>query len=169
MFSLGLRRGPRAQVVHPARGRCWRGWMEPGTERGSTALLPPHRCCHLPSLSLSVLHWRRDSLRPSSQGSGSNETFSVNDHVQTIECDRETLKLVRKVRPRRWVIGGTLQTSSRMLGGGRATVNAVGIGPDGHSVPPSSFTVRWLLSSVPQALTSPEDRFCSRQASSRPT
>jgi len=76
--------------------------------------------------------------------------------------------MVGKVRPRGWVIGGTLQTSSRMLGGGRATVNAVGTGPDGHSVRPSSSTVRWRSAPCRKHLKSPEDGFCSRQSSSRP-
>lgn len=58
------------------RGRCWLGWAglgwsEPGTEL-SSALLPAHRCCPLPSLSLSVLCRRRDSIGPSVQGSTSN-------------------------------------------------------------------------------------------------
>lgn len=101
----------RAHTVHLLQRRCWPGRMELGT------LWPPHRCCPLSSLSLRVLHWRRDSIRPSSQGAGS-ETRGVDARVQTVECDRGTVKLVRRVRPRGSVSGGALWTSSRTLGSG---------------------------------------------------
>ena len=158
LFRLGPPSRPAPGRSVCCGDRCRLSWTEPGAEQASTALLPPPRCCHLPSLSLSLLHWRRDSLGPSSR-LGIRRGRGVNDHIRTLQCDRQTLKSVRKVRPRGWVIGGAVQTSSWTLGGGWATVNAVGTGPDGHSAPPASFTLRWCSVPCRKHLKSPGGHF----------
>lgn len=59
----------------------------------------------------------RDSLRPSSWGSGSNETFRVNDHIQ-IQMRQRNVEIAEEGEAQRVGGRGTLQTSSQMLGSG---------------------------------------------------